>query len=125
MVFANGFGLEIVTSGIDLSRPNGEYVALRNGSEYKIRLCNQRETRCDVDVHVDGEKIGSWRINPFDCIAIERPVDDSHMFTFFSERSYQASRANVNVGNFNNGLISATFYPEKKHYHPEPILSLP
>ena len=121
MSYNNGFGVEIITTG-RVEEVSDDYVALPNNTQYMIKLCNQRNTICDVVVRVDNQKIGGWRIDSNDCIVIERPGDDAHRFTFFSEISSEALNAGVQIGESNNGLISATFYPKKEYYrYPDPI----
>lgn len=124
MVQNNGFSVEIIPVDgqvSDFDRGGAEYVGLNNNTEYKIKLSNQRDTICDVDLDLEGKHIGKWRINAHDSIVIERPANISQKFTFFSETSMRADEAGVNVGGRNNGLLKATFYP-KKTYREEPVL---
>ena len=120
MVAKNGFAVEIIPSSGGVEQFT-DYVALSNNTEYSIRLCNNRDTGCDVHVKIDNQTIGGWKIDPNSCITIERPGDDAHRFTFFSEISSEAIGANVNIGSSTNGLIEVTFYPQRRSYRPIPI----
>ncbi len=122
MVSQNGFSVDIIATTSDIT---GDYVTLPNNTEYSIQLCNNRDTGCDVYVKIDGQKIGGWKISPNSCITIERPGDDAHRFTFFRETSPEAIGANINIGSFNNGLVEATFYPQRRLYrYNEPVPTL-
>lgn len=124
MVYDNGFSIEIIPvngSVNEFNRTGAKYVGLNNNSEYKIKLINQRDTICDVDVDLEGRHIGRWRINAHDDIVIERPAKINQKFTFFSETNRHAIEAGVNIGGEQNGLLKATFYP-KKPYREEPVM---
>lgn len=116
MVTVNGFSVEVVSTGGPFNSPNSNYIVLPNKTEYSLRLCNHHNTNCDVYVKIDGQKIGGWKIQANSCITIERPGDDAHRFTFFSETSPEAIGANINVGGPNNGLVEVTFYPRRPYY---------
>lgn len=118
MVFQNGFGVVIVSqnnfSARELNLDGYDYVSLENGTIYKIRLVNNRNTLCDVSVDVNGQFIGAWRINSNSSIEIERPANVNKKFTFFAENSRQALNAGTIQGSIDNGLIKATFKPKKE-----------
>ena len=59
----NRFSIEILNYNARKERINGHtYISLPHRSEYKIKLSNGRDTKCDAQVYIDGEKIGTWRI---------------------------------------------------------------
>ena len=72
----NGFSLGIMNP-IDTRKKviNGaNYFLMRHGSSYKLKLYNDRSTKCDAEVWIDGEKVGVWRIEAYGSTTIERPV---------------------------------------------------
>lgn len=121
MVFLNGFVVEILpTHGQDVdkfTRDGAKYVGLDHGAEYKIKLVNNTNRRADVKVELEGEVIGKWRVDAHDFVTIERPADKARKFTFLSEMSMDAIDAGVVVGDNSNGLVVATFYPEKERVY--------
>jgi len=117
MVYFNDFSLEIISSDGNLdkfTREGAKYVGIINGSEYKLKLGNHRNTICDVKVELEGKVVGKWRIPANDSIVIERPADKAKKFTFVSEMSMEAIDAGVIAKESTNGLIKVTFYPKKK-----------
>lgn len=111
----NGFSVEILA---DMVRPvykeGYQFFAIPDRQTYKLKLGNQNCARCDATVTIDGEKAGVWRIEPFSTITIERPVNVNRRFTFVKEISPEAYSAGVAVGNYNNGVITVKFDPEKQ-----------
>ena len=118
MISKNGFDLTIESLNRSAAEKvrlnNADYIALDNNTEYAIRLFNDRDIIADAEVYVDGELVGSWRIDAHDSITIERPGDIRRKFTFFSERSSEAFEAGVERGRDENGLIKVVFKPKKQ-----------
>lgn len=115
----NGFSIDIKVSGsvIDGHRQiRKDYVSLGNGTWYTVVLNNLNPTRCDVEVFIDNVKMGKWRIKPYSYIEVDRPVNTDKKFYFVEEHSTDAWFGNVVAGSDSNGLISATFYPERDSY---------
>lgn len=113
----NEFGLAILdTNGaVEKTVLNGaNYFALPHKSEYKLKLINNHCCRCDVKVDIDGEMVGTWRLGPYASAIIERPTKVHRKFTFLKEYSKEAQDVGINFSNNQNGLVSVTFYPEKK-----------
>lgn len=94
-------------------RDGHTYVALSNYSEYKIYISNEHYTRCDAEVHVDGETVGTWVIQPHSSVTIDRPANVAKKFTFVEETSDAARRTGAVVGSDLNGLVSVIFKPAK------------
>lgn len=120
MVYKKGFAVKIETEGnYEKIYKNGyDYVALENGSEYKLLLINDRDGDCMAKVEMEGKIIGRWLIPKHENILIDRPADVARKFTFFSETDRRATSAGVVVGGRNNGLIKVTFYPKIPMYFP-------
>lgn len=116
MVQVNGFALAIINDGEQdkLKRDDGDYVALDNNTEYKLKLSNFHGTDCMVDVYIEDDKVGTWFIPSNDSIVIERPADTYRKFTFVKETAYQARQAGVIAGVSTNGLIKVVFFPKKQ-----------
>ncbi len=102
--------------------PEGVYVLVPHGEEYKLRLTNHSPTRADVAVEVDGKEIGRWRVPARESRTIERPANIEQKLTFVTEGSLLGERAGVISGRRENGLVRVTFYPER--YHPVNTVSL-
>ena len=90
-----------------------DYVALTNGSTYALKIFNNHDTRCDIEVFIDGEEVGKWIIHAHQHIRLERPANQARKFTFFKENSRVAKRTGVVSGAYYNGLVSVIFKPQK------------
>lgn len=89
------------------------YVILTHGQRYSLRLSNDRSYRCDVAVSIDGNHVGTFRLNAKASSVIERPVDDDGYFTFYELVTEEARRAGL-TSNDQTGLITAIFMPESR-----------
>lgn len=106
----DNFKMEIVGG---VKQPNN-YVQMKNGQNYKIRLQNNTSKRCQVKLDVDGNNIGTFVLNAYQVSEIERPVDREKKLTFFlsSQDKFNPSQTGISSGDKNNGLIEATFISE-------------
>src|SRR5947207_11001892 len=114
-VTLNDFGFSIVADDVThLTKNDGRYhyFSLPNFSTYKIKLINNRETRSDAVVSVDGENIGTWRVPAFSTVTIQRPANVNRKLVFVKENSYTAKYAGVTRNDTNNGLVTVVFKPE-------------
>jgi len=115
----NGFSVEIIGSN-ELVRKVYDmghiYFAMPHGTEYKLRLGSSRNTRADAHVWIDGEKVGVWRLDPYEQITIERPANVARKFTLLTEGTSDAINADITTGNQNNGLVKVVFKPEFKQW---------
>ena len=89
----------------------GGYVELRHGQQYTLRLKNANRLRCDAAVYVDGKHVGTWRLNGFDHIDLERPAHDHGRFTFYKSGTTEANQAGLEK-NDELGLVKVVFTPE-------------
>lgn len=113
----NGFSVKIIGNGVDFFKKNDfNYFAVPHKGEYKIKLTNQRETKADAVVTVDGEEVGTWRVNPYSSITLERPANINRKFIFVAENSKIGRSTGVTPNSYNNGIISVIFKPAKKHF---------
>ena len=116
----NNFAVEIIPkSGYsDKTVIDGAYYyKLPHKSEYKIKLSNNHNSKCDAIIWLEGEEIGTWRLNGYQSISIERPANIDRKFTFVRDTSIDAIRAGVTPNSDNNGLIKVLFKPEKDYLY--------
>jgi hypothetical protein len=95
-----------------------DYYAFKDGTAYNIRMENNHNTRCDAEVNIDNEHVGTWRIEPNSTINVDRPVNIDKKFTFVEENGELFNRAGARQKN-ENGLIKIVFKPEQKTYSME------
>ena len=96
------------------------YVILAHGQRYSLRLSNDRSSRCDVEVSIDGNHVGTFRLNAKTSSVIERPVSDDGFFTFYELVTEEARRAGI-TSNDQTGLITAIFKPEAMALYASPL----
>lgn len=90
------------------------HVALPHNTQYVIRLGNHSSPRCDATVEVDGKEVGSFRINGYGNLVLERSVNDTGRFTFFRADSTEGASAGAGEITADlRGLIKVTFRPER------------
>nr|WP_063842307.1 hypothetical protein [Hassalia byssoidea] len=104
----NNFSLSI-SPGTELS---GGYVQLEHNTQYNVVLANKRAMRCDAKLEIDGKHVGTWRLEEYDSIVLERPAHDTGRFTFYKLGSAEASIAGISKEDANIGLVKVTFTPE-------------
>jgi len=92
------------------------YYPVSHRATYKILLGNHSSRRADVDLYIDNEKVGTWRVPACDSILIERPVKSAKKFTFLREKSLPAILSGIRSHDPSNGLIRAVFHPEKVYH---------
>jgi len=80
-----------------------------------VQLSNNEDTRCDVELHIDGKSAGEWKLLPYSSVTIERGVNSKSRFRFVAD----GGRLGTYPGQ--RGLITAIFKPEKVRYHPSPV----
>lgn len=89
------------------------YYKMHNRENYKVILRNDSDRRANVELYIDGEKMGKWRIDSYSHITIERPSDVNRKFVFVRENGWEAKMGGVRINQASNGLIEAKFIPEK------------
>ncbi|WP_018631610.1 hypothetical protein [Neomegalonema perideroedes] len=109
-VQSGGYSLTISAGAED---GNG-YVRLRDGQTYQICLRSQRAERSDVELSVDGLSVGTFRLNPYSNVCLERPSGSRGQFTFYKADSFGGiSSGSGVVSQQQRGRISARFIPER------------
>jgi hypothetical protein len=142
-IAVNGFSLAVSTNAPKLyptNIPNGipleaasqlhwakkrvidgaNYFLMRHNSTYKLNLTNDRSTKCDAEVWIDGEKVGVWRIEAYGSTIIERPATINRKFVFLRENSSRAHSAGIQSGRSDNGLIKVVFKPARSDFLTRP-----
>ena len=89
------------------------YVSLTHGTRYTLELGNNDKWRCDAEVSIDGQKVGTWRVEKESSVRLERPVHDTGCFTFYQHGTKEAAQAGI-VNNDSMGVISVVFKPEQR-----------
>lgn len=89
------------------------YVSMIHNTQYAIRMKNDRNVPCDAVVTVDGNHIGTWRIQAFSTVEIDRPADKPRRLTFYRLDSVEAQQAQLQKNN-DLGLVSVEFKPSKQ-----------
>lgn len=87
------------------------YVYLAHGTQYTLVAENVSSLRCNVELKIDGNMVGAWRIPARGKIELERPVNDPGRFTFFETGSREAKIAGLSSSD-ESGVIEARFIPE-------------
>lgn len=110
----NGFSVDILpTEYVNrVQKVNSNYFTIPHMSEYQIKLTNNRPMRCDVQVFIDGESVGIWRVNAYSNIVIQRPANINRKFVFVAEKVYDPILKKLVHNKFQNGLITVIFKPE-------------
>lgn len=116
-MYLNRFSL-VVSSGREVDHG---YVQMKHGSEYVLRMRNDRDVDADAIVRIDGLEVGGWRIPSGQSISIERPVNIDRKFVFYKLGSAEGKQAGLS-NDTNLGLISVDFIPAKQ---PIPMVAHP
>jgi hypothetical protein len=106
-MYLNDFSVRVLEGR---EQPGG-YVEMAHGQRYRLQLRNNRSVRCDARVEIDGQPVGTWRIDAHSTITLERPAQDDGYFTFYELGTPEAKSAQI-ADDANTGLIAVTFTPE-------------
>lgn len=125
MFHSGDFAVTIVTSNdYPAETISGEYATLNSGERYSIKLSNNGNTRCDAIVFLEGEHVGTWRVEAHSSIIIRRPQYTDKEFVFLAEKSRLAYQSGVKQGDINNGLVEVKFNPEVEMMRPVAVSSM-
>jgi len=108
-MFLNLFSVRVIGG----KEQSGGYVEVAHGKQYSLSLRNSRNVRCDARVEIDGQDVGTWRIDSHSTIKLERPAHDTGRFTFYELGTSEAEQAGLAEGDPNLGLVKVTFTPER------------
>ena len=122
MARLNSFSIRIIGGE---ERDDG-YVLIKHGHTYKIRMRNDRDVDCDVDLTIDGVDQGTFRISSHSSLLLERPANKKKYFTFFRLDSDEGEAVKPETSSDEYGVISATFKPARKVLRPvRPVRPVP
>jgi hypothetical protein len=107
-MYSNLFSLQIPEG----NEVRDQYVEMRHGQTYSLSMRNDRSVPCDAVVNIDGQSVGTWRINAHSSIRIERPADKARLFTFYKLGSSESHQAGLSDDD-SLGLVSVEFIPAK------------
>lgn len=109
-MYFNSFSLRIVGG----QERGGGYVDMRHGQKYSLQMRNDNRERCDARVEIDGQYVGTWRINAHSSVNIDRPAHDTGQFTFYRLGSEESNLVQLNGASPDLGLVKVTFTPERR-----------
>jgi hypothetical protein len=110
----NGFSLQIKVKNqpVNLLNKGLIYFPIPDKSEFVVSMYNPGPTKCDVKLELDGESMGSWRLEANQSIDTGRPVSVKQNFVFKSNAPTSAPTVPSATPQNNCGLITVTYYPE-------------
>lgn len=63
-----------IIGGKHFKTPDGEFVEMKSGTQYKIHVKNSHTYGCHVDISIDGYDVGGWALRRGEEMSIERSV---------------------------------------------------
>jgi len=116
MVELNGFRMTISPC---ISEDAEGYVTVEHGQQYAVRLFNRHKEGsiakpCDVEISIDGEPCGIYRLDHGQNILLERPEHSTQRFTAYKKNSIEARQSKIDTNSSEMGLICAVFKPGTK-----------
>jgi hypothetical protein len=125
MASLNGFSVKVPEC---LSETSENYVVMRHGQQYSLNLSNRHKEDghgkpCDVEIYIDDEFCGTYRIESGQSMVLERPEHSNQRFTAYRIDSEEAKIAKIDH-NKSMGLIRAVFRPGNKRV-PEVSITWP
>jgi hypothetical protein len=111
-----------IPEGREIPTSKGVYVELRHRSYYRVALTNGIGRKVGAELWIDGKRIETFVLNPFQIGTIEGPpqadssgqVQVDEKFTFYRVGSEEGDRAQLNASDPNLGLIKVVFKPVKE-----------
>jgi len=107
-MYHNSFSLRVVGG----DEQSGGYVNMAHGQKYSLQMRSDREERCDAHVEIDGQHVGTWRIERRSTINISHKNNVVGQFTFYRLGSEEAQHTALNGASPDLGLVKVTFTPE-------------
>ncbi len=113
MASLNGFSVKVPEC---LEETSKNYVLMKHGQQYTLQLSNRHKDNgrgkpCDVEVYIDDEFCGSYRIESGQTFFLERPEYSSKKFTAYRKDSREAQEAEIDTESDSLGLIRVVFRP--------------
>jgi len=102
-----------------------QYVYLRHGEHYFIRIKNNFKVDAMAEISIDGDTVGKYLIPAKDKLDIEHPLNDTGKFTFYKSDSDESTAAGLdNADKRDLGLVSVTFIPFKEEVKKEDTVKI-
>jgi hypothetical protein len=121
-VYASGYEVRIL-GGVEIG---DGLVRIQHGTQYSIQLRNDHVTRAVATITIDGKSVGSFVLDSYCPVVIERPVNDTGRFTFYTINTSEARQAELDtVPTEKLGLIQVSFVPEIVAVLPLRVVSVP
>jgi hypothetical protein len=95
-------------------RRDRDYFVLSHGSQYVIVIRNDNPERVSAEVNIDGTNQGTFVVNAYNSIRLERPSSVAQKFTFLLADSDDAKAAGISHGDTENGLIQIKCFREEQ-----------
>jgi len=108
MGIQNGnFELLLVDNNNKMFKCVNDTFYLAHRSAYKIKIINSdSKRRANATIHVDGKKIGAFRIEKNSSITIERPVSTDKKLTFYAVDSIEGLKSKLDASSDTIGTIN-------------------
>lgn len=74
---------------------------MANGTQYGVKLINHGQVKVQAILSVDGNKVGTFVLEPSVEYTVERPVSVAKKFTFYTVRAVRAAQASVQSASAN------------------------
>jgi len=114
-MYLNGFSVRVPEGN---EKEASGYVEIDHNTQYTLQLRNQRNSRCDAEVNIDGKHVGTFRLGAYGSLRLERSADDNRRFTAYLRDSEEGHEVELDsVSKSDLGLIQVVFKPEKKPMH--------
>ncbi|PFX33104.1 hypothetical protein AWC38_SpisGene2034 [Stylophora pistillata] len=105
-----GYSVEIL-GGKHYKTPDGEFVEMKSGTQYKIHVKNSHDYGCHLDISIDGYDVGAWALRGREEMSIERSAYEAKKFTFYRVKN-APKEAGIESGRPENGVVKCVFTPE-------------
>lgn len=111
-MYLNGYSVRIPEGS---EKEASGYVEMEHDTKYSLQLRNSKNTRCDAEVNIDGKHVGTFRLEAYGSMKLERSADDNRCFTFYLKDSEEGQEVELNsISKGELGLVQVIFRPEKR-----------
>jgi hypothetical protein len=120
MATLNGFSVSVPQAQEETSEG---YIVMRHGDTFKLRLSNRHKFAgscrpADAEVYVQDKYCGTFRVPYGQTITLERPLNDTGKFTAYRNGTAEATQAEIDPDDSDNGLIKVVWEPGYKYEFP-------
>lgn len=98
------------------------YVRLPHDTQYALKLRNHMGRRAQAEVSIDGKSMGTFILEAYDHVELERSADDNGIFTFYRANSEEGRMSEaISIGRNDRGLVQVVFTPEEAKRYVKPV----